>query len=85
MCWLLTNPQATIIGRRFGRHKWHNSPKSIEGTIGGTLTSFITLVGLVYIYYGVLAVGIYEVRILVVAICLIPSPYHYLSLVLLCL
>jgi len=31
---------AALVGRRFGRHRWPGSPKSVEGSLGYAVTAF---------------------------------------------
>lgn len=35
---------ASVVGSKFGRHKWWNREKSVEGTIAGNLSQFLFLI-----------------------------------------
>jgi len=61
---------ASIVGMRYGKHKYRHNNKTIEGTIAGSITSLISVFLFAGIYYAIAAVIVF---IIIDLVC--PNPF----------
>eukprot|EP00300_Choanocystis_sp_HF-7_P018410 c20032_g1_i2.p3 GENE.c20032_g1_i2~~c20032_g1_i2.p3 ORF type:complete len:108 (+),score=23.66 c20032_g1_i2:263-586(+) len=87
-CWccFVFFEKASMSGKAFGRMRWsgRGNPKTVEGSVGGALSTFVTLTFLVWLRFGLMPVSEMLVVLLasVLGFCLEGCTEHIDNLVL---